>query len=552
MARSKKNRRRQHQARMQSTTPAPKKRSETAVRQSVAHVPVVVGAQKLIHDARMDYDFSKILTDRKDIPKGSGEAVVSALTRNHARISRMVRYATRMNGLAARPGDVTATMVIGKGMVPTCRDEDLMRLWKRWTKSAGADGLGDFRFVQEQAWREYFNMGECFGRMWYRASWKGSPLPVPLQIQILPTEMVPTELPFLTKRDNIRGGQVFDSRGEATHYYVFKHHPGDRDDLVAATSREVVKVKSSLIRHVMRQLEPGAIRGESALTRSLVEIHDIKKYLNAELVRKILVSNISYWVELPDLTEEEKERLADVFFDPSSGKYVDSEGNEVEPPETDTVVAPDAGSVATLPPGAKIHQTAPAESGNSFSPFLRQVGLQLAASLNIPYEYLLLDMAGVQDRIYKGISQQFERQVEMWRSDFAAMFLVPVWNTFVRLAVSEGKWTPPEGTTLEDWLDVDWVGQPFPNLHRAQEVSSWEQEVGAGFATRSDIIRRQGDDPERVRRERVSELVADIRAGLADAPAHWSDAQARDLVGWDDAQVAAWRARVSPAPSPNS
>ncbi|WP_347138881.1 phage portal protein [Paracoccus sp. SSK6] len=520
-----------------------------AVRQSVAHVPVVMGGFNLAQEARMDYNFSEVLKDRKDIPRGSGEAIVSALTRNHPQISRIVRAAVRMNGIAARPGDLTSTMVIGKGMTPVCRDEDLMRLFRRWAKRAGADGLGDLRFVQEQAWREYFNMGECFGYLRLRNAHKGVPLPVGFQVQVLPTEMVPVELPFLSSQ-TVRGGQVFDNRGEATHYYVYKTHPGDRSDLIAASSKEVVKVSANVILHVMRQLEPGAVRGESALMRSLVEIHDLKKFMAAELVRKVLSANIAYWVQIPDLTEEEKERLADVFYDPTTGKYVDSESNEVEPPKGHTVDVPKDGSVVTLPPGAEIKQTAPAEMGNSFGPFLRQVGLQLAMSLNIPYEYLMMDKAGLQDRIYKGISQEFERQVDMWRADFAAMFLVPIWNTFVRLAVAEGKWTPPKGTTLDDWLDVDWVGQPFPNLHRAQEVASWKEEVDAGFCTKSDIIRRQGDDPERVRRERLSDLIADIEAGLSDVPFAWSDEDIKERLGWSAARIAARKPPEPAAPAP--
>jgi lambda family phage portal protein len=532
-------------------TPA-KKAPAGAQRASMTYIPAVYGAKNLITEARMDFDFAKVIADRPDLPRGSGEAIVSSLTRNHAAITRMVRGAVRMNGLAARPGDVTATMVIGKGMEPVCHDEALMKLYRRWTKRAGADAAGDFRFVQELAWREYFNVGECFAYMRYRDAVRGVPLPVGFQVQIVPTEMVPTEVPFVTAA-NVRGGQVIDNRGETTHYYLFKQHPGDRGNLAAATLKEVVKIPASLMLHVMRQSEPGAIRGESALLRALIEIHDLKRFLAAELLRKVLSSKIAYVVQIPDLTQEEKERLADVFFDPATGQYVDSDSNIVQPPQKPIVNVPNDGSVVTLPPGATMSQLAPPEIGNSFPPFIRQVALQMAAALNIPVEFLLLDMAGLQDRLYKGISHQFERQVEMWRADFAAMFLVPIWNTFVRLAVAEGKWVPPEGTTLEDWLDVPWVGQPFPNLHRAQEVASWIQEEEAGYCSESDIIRRQGDSPERVRRERLADLVANIEAGLAPVPTYWTDAEITDRLGWDAARIAAYRARevaAAPAPAP--
>lgn len=541
--------RRKNRTTARAHAPAPtSKLSASAVRQNVTHIPAVHNAQALIQDARMDYDFGAIVADRKDIPRGTGEAIVSALTRNHATITRMVRAAVRLNGLAARPADVTATMVIGRGMTPVCHDEGLMKLWRKWCKRAGADNLGDFRFVQEQAWREFFNIGECFGYLRFRDAVRGVPLPVGFQVQILPSEMVPTAVPFISSQ-TVRAGQVIDNRGEVTHYYLYKDHPGDKSDLIATSSKEVVKVPAALILHVMRQLEPGALRGESALVRSLVEIHDVKKFLAAELLRKVLSSKIAYIVNIPDLTEEEKERLADVFFDPSTGQYVNSDGDVVDAPKTPTIDVPNDGSVVTLTPGATMTQLAPPETGNSFSPFLRQIALQLSASLNIPVEFLLLDFAGVQDRIYKGISHQFERQVEMWRADFAAMFLVPIWNTFVNLAVSTNKWTPPAGTNLEDWLDVDWTGQPFPNLHRAQEVASWTQEVESKFCTESDIIRRQGDTPPRVRKERFTDLVANIKEGLDPPPAHWIDADLTAYLGWDADRIAAYRA-LAPAAAP--
>lgn len=520
-----------------------------AIRQNVTHIPAIYNAQALIQDVRQDYDFGSVVADRKDFPRGSGEAIISALTRNHPTITKMVRAAVRTNGLAARPADVTATMVIGQGMTPVCHDEALMTLYRKWTKRAGAEAMGDFRFVQEQAWREFFNTGEVFVYLRYRDAVRGVPLPVGLQLQLLPTEMVPVEVPFISAQ-NVRGGQVIDSRGETTHYYIYKTHPGDRASLVAPASKEIVKVSANLILHVMRQTEPGALRGESALLRALIEIHDLKRFVSAELLRKVLSSKIAYVVQIPDLTEEEKERLADVFFDPATGQYVNSDGQVVEPPKKPSVDVPDDGSVVMLPPGATMSQLAPPEIGNSFSPFLRQVALQLAAALNIPVEFLLLDMAGVQDRIYKGISHQFERQVEMWRADFAAMFLNPVWNTFVRLAVESGKWTPPEGTTLDDWLDADWIGQPFPNLHRSQEVASWKEEVDSGFATKSDIIRRQGDRPERVRQERLADLTADIQSGLADVPASWTDKDMSERLGWDTKRIADYRARTVAAAPP--
>jgi len=523
--------------------PVPNHSGRISMMSSTAMTPVSVSFTAT-PTARMDYDFGRALADRKDFARGNGEAVASALTRNHSSIVSMVRYAVRMNGFAARPVDVSVAYGIGKGMSPVCSDQKLMKLWKRWTKRAGAECLGDFGFVQEQAWREWWIGGECFAYLRFRTGKVAERLAVPMQVQILPTEMVPTETPFIS---DAKAGQLVDDQNYVTDFYVYKEHPGDRSNGYKATSQgQVFKVSSDLLLHVMKQNEAGAMRGEPWLTRALIKISDLERYYGAELTRKILTSNIAYWLKLPDLTDDEKAELADVSFDPATGKYYNGQDEEVQAPIERFVAPATDGSVATLPHGAEIQMTSPAESGNTFAPFVREIKLAIASSVNIPMEFLFGDVAGLNDRIYKGIAQQFERQIDSWRRDFNAMFNIPVWNAFVRLAYAEGLWTPPAGTTLDDFLDVDFVGQPFPNLHRAQEVASWKTEVDAEFATNSDIIRRQGDDPARVLAERLSDLIRNIESGLKPIPDHWTDRMISQNLGWETTEIAEYRALTNP------
>ncbi len=509
-------------------------------------------------EPRADWNFAAVLEDRKDIDRGTGEAVASALSRGLPTIRKLTRNATRMNGIASRPGEVTATMVIGEGMVPLCSNRKVMKHWKNFTHTCAAEGYGDFRFLQEILWKEFFNIGEAYLEFRDRKGARWSHLTVPFQLQPIPSEMVPVvnpkQLGALEGLDEkVVYGMVYDKFGDVTHYYRYINHPGDRTNYPAPTGQELKKVKAADFLHVMKQNEIGAHRGESSLSKALVRIHDLEKYLGAELLKKVLAANVAYWLEMPDLTPEEKERLADVFEDPETGLFFNSAGEEVEKPKNyDGFIASKDGSVKVLPPGGKMNVSAPAESGSSFAPFIRAIGMYIAMSTNIPYEYLFMDVAGLQDRIYKGISQQFERQVNMWRADFTTMCLVPIWNRFITELEASGKWVPEEGETLEDYLNIEWAGQPFPNLHRAQEVSSWGQEMDLNIATESDIIRRQGDSPERVRMERLSDMIANIQMGLAEPPLFWSDKEIKERVGWDDARIKDWRALSAPAQKPLS
>lgn len=511
----------------------------TRVRVGSPKTPVA-GMVADVVQPRMDYNFAAVVEDRADFPRGTGEAISSALTRNHSSIVNMCRHAYRMNGIGARAVDVPTAFVLGTGLQPSIpdNDADLMRLWNRWKKNAVAEGVRDFHAGEALAWREMMIGGESFVRLRYRTGESAKSMVVPFQVQVMPTEMVPTETTF---SKNAKAGMLMSAAQLPEFYYVYKTHPGDRSDLIATLQRHTMKVPANEILHVMVRREAGALRGEPWLMRALVEIHDLKKYLGADLVKKVLAANIAYWIKMPDLTDEEKEYLSSISYDPSTGKYYDAEDNEVTPPQEPIVKAPKDGTVATLPAGADVKVTDPAESGNTFSPFVRQIGMHIAAAVNTPLAYLLTDVDGLNDRIYKGISQQYERQVKVWRRDFVSQFHNPIWNTWLRIAVAEGKWKVPAGKTIEDFMDPEWVGQPMPNLHRAQEVSSWRDEIDMGIASESDIMRRQGDDPERVRRERLDDLKKNIQAGLEPIPAHWTNKMIKLHLEWSEEEIAEYR-----------
>lgn len=495
---------------------------------------------------RADYNLTKLIGDRSDFPRGSGQGVNTSLDRNGASIRRLARYLVRMDGLAAHAVDVLQDYAIGEGLQPSIPDDDqdLMRLWRRWSKRAGAETLTDLSEVQGAAFREMVVGGEAFGILRYRQGRRAEGLAVPLQVQVAPAEMVPSVSDYVMNGTHPNGGVLYGNDGTPESYYLYKQHPGELGELYQMPSTETVKFPAAMVAHLYMPGESAQRRGVSWLSRAAVRINDMERYLGADLLRKVLSANIAYWLELPDLTAEEKEERRDVFYDPATGKYVNSEGDAVEAPQEESLVAPKDGSVAVMPAGGKIHQTAAPESGNSFSPFIRQIALHIAASVNVPVEFLLGDMSGINDRLYKAVASQFERHINRLRRVFAARFLNPVWNAWIRTAVAEGAWVVPEGKVLEDYLDPEWVGQPMPQLHRLQEIQAFELEVEQGFATHSDIVRRRGDDPDRVRRERLDDLVRDIETGLAEVPAHWTDRVIRERLGWSVAEISEYRTRT--------
>ena len=65
----------------------------------------------------------------------------------------------------------------------------MQALWDRWTDEADAEGVTDFEGLQRRAAREVFISGEVFFRK--RVRRPQDKLSVPLQLEMLPSEMLP-------------------------------------------------------------------------------------------------------------------------------------------------------------------------------------------------------------------------------------------------------------------------------------------------------------------------------------------------------------------------
>ena len=112
-----------------------------------------------------------------------------------ADVTARARYMIRNNGYAANAVESWAGNAVGTGIKPSSGITDavlkdrVQRLWLRWTDESDAEGLTDFYGQQRRAARELFIAGEVFFRIRARRPEDG--LTVPLQLQMLPSEMLP-------------------------------------------------------------------------------------------------------------------------------------------------------------------------------------------------------------------------------------------------------------------------------------------------------------------------------------------------------------------------
>ncbi|MDR1947262.1 MAG: phage portal protein [Desulfovibrio sp.] len=142
------------------------------------------------------------------------------------------RFLIRNNGYAVNAVESFCGNVVGTGIKPSSGiadavlKDDVQRLWLRWTDESDAEGLTDFYGQQRRAARELFIAGEVFFR--FRPRLPGDGLSVPLQLQMLPSEMLPLHDNRILPGGNVvRQGIEFDRIGRRVAYHFYKRHPGD-------------------------------------------------------------------------------------------------------------------------------------------------------------------------------------------------------------------------------------------------------------------------------------------------------------------------------------
>src|SRR5204863_1612063 len=144
-----------------------------------------------------------------------------------ADVTARARWLVRNNGYAANAIESWAGNVVGAGIKPSSLIKDpalkseIQQLWNDWTDEADTEGFTDFYGLERRAAREVFIAGEVFFRFRPRRPQDG--LSVPLQLQMLPSEMLPLNRnETLASGNVIRQGIEFDLIGRRVAYHFLR------------------------------------------------------------------------------------------------------------------------------------------------------------------------------------------------------------------------------------------------------------------------------------------------------------------------------------------
>ena len=413
-------------------------------------------------------------------------------------ITARARWLIRNNGYAANAVESWGANTVGDGIKPISQIEEagtkeaLQKLWLDWTDEADSEGLTDFYGLQRRAAREVFLAGEAFFRL--RPRRIADRLTVPLQLQMLPAEMLPLDDNRVAANGNaIRQGIEFDRIGRRTAYHVLRRHPGDTTD--PGMAGETVRIPASEIIHVIDPVEAGQLRGVSKLAPAIVKLFLLDQYDDAELDRKKVAAMYAMFVTSP------------------------APENPLMPPEDEDLTGGfelSPGQVVRLDPGEDVTVGQPADSGSTYEPFQYRTLLQIASALGIPYPYLTNDTVKGNFSNSRLALIEFRRRVSAWQHSVMVYQLCrPVWQRWMDVAVLSGALDLPDyERKRRTYLSANWLPTKWDWVDPLKDANAEINQIEAGLKSRTQAIAERGYDAEQVDREIAAERQRERALGL--------------------------------------
>lgn len=391
-----------------------------------------------------------------------------------------MRDLVRNNPHAANAISVLVTHAIGDGIVPRAKDPKVNALFSEWSGACDADGMLDFFGIQALAARGMFESGDGLVRRRRRRAEDG--LPVPLQLQVLETDLIDS-----TKEGPISGGGViiqgieFDAIRRRRAYWMFGSHPGNSffDPQLSFVSKPV---PAEDIAHVFEK-QRTQVRGAPWGAPVIADLHDLASYEQAELVRKRLEAclvgvmtgaEVDDQIGLPMNGEDGKPLPAGIY---------NAKGERVEKFEP--------GMFYNAVGGKDIEFSQPAATG-SYDSYKTAMLHTIAAGFRVPHALLTGNLKGVNYSSSKIGIEGFKRTVSalQWQI-IIPMLCEPLWRWFLEAAYFAGK---------IDHMNhpAEWSPPRFYSADPGRDVNAKLAEVRAGFKSLSEAIAETGYNPDDV------------------------------------------------------
>lgn len=443
---------------------------------------------------------------------GKSERRLRGLTRSTVQINALIRrygktvlarsrYLAQNDSYAAQAKETFTSALVGTGIKPSPQIEDadlkkaVAQAWLDWTDESDADGLTDFYGQQAIMAAEMFEAGECFVRMRARRPEDG--LSVPLQLQILPSEMLPSELNIdMGAQGRVECGIQFGPIGQRVAYWFLTRHPGSDVFPINTNPAYYTIVPAAEVLHLFRPLGAGQVRGVPHTLSGIVSAAMLNADDDATLEGHRIAALFSAFVTLPNNPNaaEGDDPLAggDPTPPPSSGRE----------PTGDTPMQP--GATIYLDQGEEVKFAEPKDVGSNYELFQYRQLTRMAAGFGIPYADMTGDLRQTSYGSQRGGMISFRRRIEpMQHGVMVFQMCRPIYRRWLDDAVLAGA-VPIKASGYMAAQRVlqraKWITPAWAWIDPLKDITAERMAIDIGLTSRDDSIEARGDEPEEIDR----------------------------------------------------
>lgn len=270
-------------------------------------------------------------------------------------------------------------------------------------------------------------------------------------------------------------GVELNSQGDVVAYHIANRNPNA--ELYGQPRLEWVRLPASKdVLHIFQRERIGQHRGVPFLAPVIVQLKQLSRYTEAELMAAVVAGMYSIFFEH---TPREDGMLGAEEYASEAG-YGETSG--LEGISTEMMY----GSVIDLPEGVKASSLSPGRPNQNFNGFVDSLAHQIGGTLGIPQELLFLHFTASYSAS-RGALLEAWKVFKFWRSWFAECFCQPIYEAFLEDMIARNRIDAPlyyrdEFTkSLYSW--AEWVGPSQGQLNPVQEVEASVMKIEHNLST---------------------------------------------------------------------
>jgi len=310
---------------------------------------------------------------------------------------------------------------------------------------------------------------------------------VQLDLRLVEAEMVADPASRWDLAGSVDGVR-FDEDGNATEYYLLRHHPGS---LHFGVTIDGQWVPFNRVHHYFNASRPGQHRGLGEVVPALELFAMLRRYQYAVVTAAETAADLAVILKTT----------------------MPADGGAVGLPAWDTMPLA-RGMAMAGPEGWEPYQLKAEQPTSTFDAFERRILMQISRSLNMPYIVAVMDATGANYSTMRGDYLVYRKHLSTERSEIERVVLDPLLErwieeaTFVDGAIPNG--LPPRDRWTWRWR---WDG--FEHVDPLKEANAETVGLAAKTVSRAEACARRGRDWRTVFRQIAAEEAYAAELGIA-------------------------------------